>query len=71
MPRPDGTVTIDVAGANALIDNLITMGLIPAEQAMMPRMMLGMFAKPVGEDAVQSVIEVKDGQVMANGQRIR
>jgi hypothetical protein len=71
MPRPDGMVTINVTGANALIDNLIAMGLIPADQAMMPRMMLGMFAKPVGEDALQSVIEVKDGQVLANGQRIR
>ena len=71
MPRPDGMVTINVTGANALIDHLIAMGLVPAGQAMMPRMMLGMFAKPVGEDALQSVIEVKDGQVLANGQRIR
>lgn len=71
MPNPTGSVTIDVVGANALIDKLIAMGLIPAEQAMMPRMMLGMFAKPVGDDALQSVIEVKDGQVLANGQRIR
>lgn len=71
MPNPTGSVTIGVAGANALIDKLIAMGLIPAEQAMMPRMMLGMFAKTTGDDAVQSVIEVKDGQVLANGQRIR
>ena len=71
MPNPTGSVTIDVTGANALIDKLIAMGLIPAEQAMMPRMMLGMFAKATGDDALQSVIEVKDGQVMANGQRIR
>ncbi len=71
MPRPEGKATINVVGANALIDKLIAMGLIPAEQAMMPRMMLGMFAKPTGDDALQSVIEVKDGQVLANGQRIR
>ncbi|MFZ3583265.1 DUF2125 domain-containing protein [Loktanella sp. DJP18] len=71
MPRPEGSATFDIVGANALIDKLIEMGLIPAEQAMMPRMMLGMFAKPTGEDALQSVIEVKDGQVLANGQRIR
>ena len=71
LPNPTGSVTIDVTGANALIDKLIAMGLIPAEQAMMPRMMLGMFATSTGDDALQSVIEVRDGQVLANGQRIR
>ena len=71
IPNPTGSITIDVTGANALIDKLIAMGLVPAEQAMMPRMMLGMFAKSTGDDALQSVIEVKDGQVLANGQRIR
>ena len=71
LPNPTGSVTIDVTGANALIDKLIAMGLIPAEQAMMPRMMLGMFAKSTGDDALQSVIEVRDGQILANGQRIR
>ena len=71
LPNPTGSITIDVTGANALIDKLIAMGLIPAEQAMMPRMMLGMFATSTGDDALQSVIEVKDGQILANGQRIR
>ena len=71
LPNPTGSITIDVTGANALIDKLIAMGLVPAEQAMMPRMMLGMFATSTGEDSLQSVIEVKDGQVLANGQRIR
>ena len=71
LPNPTGAVTIDVIGANALIDKLIAMGLVPAEQAMMPRMMLGMFAKSTGDDALQSVIEIKEGQVLANGQRIR
>jgi hypothetical protein len=34
------------------------MGLIPEDQAMMPRMMLGMFATPVGDDMLTSTIEV-------------
>jgi hypothetical protein len=51
---------------------LIQMGLIPEDQAMMPRMMLGMFATPVGDDMLTSTIEVNaEGHVLANGQRLR
>lgn len=71
MPRPDGQIDLTVMGANGLIDKLIAMGLVPADQAMMGRMMLGMFAKDIGNDTLESTIEVKDGQVLANGQRIR
>lgn len=72
LPRPEGQLTVRVNGANALIDNLITMGLIPQDQAMMPRMMLGMFATPVGDDQLESVIEINDqGHILANGQRLQ
>ena len=72
VPRPEGTVTLNVVGVNKLIDNLIAMGLVPEDQAMMGRMMMGMFATPTGDDALQSVIEINaQGQVLANGQRIR
>jgi hypothetical protein len=71
MPRPDGRIDLTVMGANGLIDKLVAMGLVPADQVMMGRMMLGMFAKDVGNDTLESTIEVKDGQVLANGQRIR
>jgi hypothetical protein len=38
----------------------------------MPRMMLGMFATPVGDDMLTSTIEVNaEGHVLANGQRLR
>ncbi|RYH04022.1 hypothetical protein EU805_01225 [Salipiger sp. IMCC34102] len=69
---PVGKATIDLTGGNQLIDTAIAMGLLPADQAMMARMMVGMFAEPVGEDALRSVIEVTpDGRVTANGQQIR
>lgn len=72
MPRPEGKVTLDVVGINKLIDNLVAMGLVPEDQVMMGRMVMGMFATPTGDDALQSVIEINaQGQVMANGQRIR
>ena len=72
FPRPEGQATFAINGINGLVDKLIQIGLIPEDQAMMPRMMLGMFATPVGDDMLTSTIEVNaEGQVLANGQRLR
>jgi len=72
LPRPEGSATFNINGVNGLVDKLIEMGLIPQEEAMMPRMMLGMFATPVGDDMLESTIEVNsEGHVLANGQRLR
>ena len=58
---------------NGLIDKVTKMGLVPQDQAMGARMMLGMFAKPgEGTDTMTSKIEFNaDGSIMANGQRIQ
>jgi hypothetical protein len=72
LPRPEGQVNFAINGVNGLVDKLIQMGLIPEEEAMMPRMMLGMFATPVGDDMLTSTIEVNsEGHLLANGQRLR
>lgn len=73
MPAPAGTLALGLTGGNALLDNLVAMGLIPEEQAMGVRMMVGMFARPgEGGDSLVSEIEVnEDGQIFANGQRLR
>ncbi len=72
FPRPEGEANFAINGINGLVDKLIEMGLIPEDQAMMPRMMLGMFATPVGDDMLTSTIEVNaEGHVLANGQRLR
>ena len=72
IPRPEGAVTVNLNGANALMDNLVAMGLIPEENLMMPRMMMGMFATPVGDDMLETVLEVNEqGHVLANGQRLQ
>ena len=72
FPRPEGQANFAINGVNGLVDKLIQMGLIPEDQAMMPRMMLGMFATPVGDDMLTSTIEVNaEGHVLANGQRLR
>ena len=73
MPAPDGGIDLKLVGGNGLLDKLVQMGLLPQEQAMGARMMLGLFAVPgEGEDTLTSRIDVTpDGQVLANGQRIR
>ncbi|MDU8943777.1 DUF2125 domain-containing protein [Ovoidimarina sediminis] len=72
-PTPAGAIDLRLVGANALLDSLVAIGLLPEDQAMGARMMLGLFARPGdGEDTLVSTIELKeDGSVIANGQRIR
>lgn len=73
MPAPEGAVSLNLTGGNALIERLIAMGVLSRDGAMGARMMLSMFSVPgKGVDSLQSDIVVKgDGQVLANGQRIR
>ncbi|MBN2907457.1 MAG: DUF2125 domain-containing protein [Rhodobacteraceae bacterium] len=73
FPKPTGSLALRLVGANGLMDKLVAMGLIPQDQAMGMRMMLGMFARPGGgEDTMVSEITVTEGgQVLANGQRLR
>ncbi|MBD3665658.1 DUF2125 domain-containing protein [Sulfitobacter aestuariivivens] len=73
MPKPVGAVNLSLAGANGLMDKLVAMGLLPEEQAMGARMMMGLFAVPGdAPDTLKSTVEfTQDGQVLANGQRIK
>lgn len=72
MPRPQGTLDLQINGVNGLLDKLVSMGLLPEDQAMMPRMMMGMFATVVGEDQLTSKIEIDAaGGIFANGQQIQ
>ena len=73
FPKPVGAVNINLTGANGLIDKLIAMGFLPAEQAMGARMMMGMFAVPGdAPDTLKSKIKFNEaGQILANGQRLK
>ena len=72
VPRPAGDLSLTLKGGNALIDGLVQMGVVPQDQAMMGRMMMGMFATVTGEDELTSKVEINDqGHVIANGQRIQ
>ncbi len=72
-PSGVGDLDMTLTGINTLIDTLIELGLLQNEQAMGARMGLGLIARPGdGEDTLVSKIEVKeDGQIFANGQRIK
>lgn len=72
IPRPLGKATFGATGANALIDNLVSMGLVPADQASMGRMMMGMFARVTGDDQLETTVEVNEqGHLIVNGQRMQ
>ncbi|MFO7759466.1 MAG: DUF2125 domain-containing protein [Roseovarius sp.] len=72
-PAPEGTLDLRLLGGNALLEKLVGMGLVPEDQASGMRMMMGLFATPGdAEDELVSKIEVtEDGQILANGQRLK
>ena len=72
VPRPEGKLELSASGLNGLMDKLVSMGLLPEDQAMGARMMLGVFSVPVGDDQLTTTLEVNaEGQILANGQRIQ
>jgi hypothetical protein len=72
-PVPVGAINLQLVGGNTLLDKLVSMGLMPQEQAMGMRMMLGIFATPgAGEDTLTSTIEfTPEGGILANGQPLQ
>ena len=72
FPKPLGAVDLALTGGNALLDKLVAMGLLPEDQAMGARMLMGLFAVPTGPDALSSSLEFReDGGLYANGQRLQ
>ncbi len=71
-PAPTGTLDMMLTGGNALLDKLVSMGLVAEDQAMGARMMIAMFAKAgEGEDVLTSTLEFKDKHFYANGQQLQ
>lgn len=73
VPRPTGSVEMELVGANGLIDKIVQMGFVSAQDAMGARMMMGMLAVPGdAPDTLKSKLEInQQGHVLANGQRIQ
>lgn len=73
MPKPAGSVELKAVGLNGLLDKVTQMGLVPEDQIMGVRMMMGMFAKVVeGEpDTMTSTLEFKPEGFFANGMQLQ
>ncbi|MGY6410179.1 MAG: DUF2125 domain-containing protein [Alkalilacustris sp.] len=73
LPRPQGELNLMLRGGNALLDTLVGVGLVPADQANAARMVMALFARPgEGPDELTSTIEIREGgSVFANGMRLQ
>lgn len=72
MPLPNGKLELAGRGLIGLMDRLVAMGMMTGEDVMGLRMMAGAFARvdPV-KDEIDSVLEFRDGQLFANGNRMQ
>jgi hypothetical protein len=73
MPAPTGILNFTLTGGNGVLDKLTAMGLVPEDQLMGVRMMMGMFATAAtdGSDTMTSVVEFKDKGLFVNGQQLQ
>jgi len=73
VPLPSGQMDLKIVGANGLVDQLVQLGLLPEDQAMAARMMMGLFANAVegSDDTLTSTLEFKDKGLFVNGQRLQ
>ncbi|CTQ49364.1 DUF2125 domain-containing protein [Jannaschia donghaensis] len=72
IPEPVGTVELALDGGFALIDRIVALGFIPAEQAAFVKGMAGAVARPVGDDQLESTIEfTPGGGITANGMPLK
>jgi hypothetical protein len=73
MPAPTGTLNFTLTGGNGVLDKLAAMGLVPEDQLMGVRMMMGMFATMAtdGSDSMTSKVEFRDKGLYVNGQQLQ
>ena len=72
VPAPTGMIDLKLVGGNGLLDKLIALGIVPEDQVIWIRLMLGMFARPGdGPDTLTSTLEFKDKGFFANGMQLQ
>jgi len=72
MPQPIGKVHLNLKGGFGLLDKLAELGLVPDDAVFTIRAMSGAFAKPVGDDELETEVEFTEkGGVTVNGQMIK
>ena len=73
FPKPIGIADFTLQGINGVLEMMSDAGFIPSDALFGARMGLGMVTKAApGDDNLTSAIELtEDGQIIANGQRLR
>lgn len=72
MPVPTGKIDLKLTGGNTLLDKIVEMGYLSAEDVMGFRMMAAMVANSSADkDELTSALEFKDKGFYANGQRLK
>lgn len=73
VPAPTGVLNFNLVGGNGLLEKLAAMGLVPQDQLMGVRMMMGMFAtmSTDGSDSMSSQVEFKNKGLFVNGQQLQ
>lgn len=72
IPEPVGTVNLALDGGFALLDKLVALGFLPAQQAAFVKGMSGAVARTVGDDRLESTVEfTPGGGITANGLPLR
>lgn len=72
VPAPTGKLDLRLLGGNGLMDKLVAMGLLSAEDVTGARFAMSMFANAgPGEDELNSTLEFKDKGFFANGQKLQ
>ena len=66
MPAPSGSVELTLSGAEAVIDTLVSMGIIGENDAMGARMMLSMFSVP-GRARIRSLRPSRSPKTVTSG----
>lgn len=70
--NPVGSLDVMVKGAETLLNQLTTAGLLGADQAMMAQMMMGIFTTPGDGDTLTSrIVTQPDGGLLVNGNRLK
>lgn len=71
-PIPSGNAAVTIEGAHELLDNLIALGVMQADDAFAARISLGMFTRDDGNGTLTSNVEINGvDDIRMNGERVK
>ncbi|WP_112311514.1 DUF2125 domain-containing protein [Pseudogemmobacter bohemicus] len=71
FPAPEGKITVNLSGVSALLDKLVALGVVSANDLTGIRMGMAMFTRPgAGPDQLTTGIEFRNKGLFVNGQQL-